>query len=126
MTQPINDAPMTVVRYLDCVLVIAALPFVVLAGVPLLGYTVGAGAWLLSRLAGAAVERRARTAEYRRQIGLNIASQMARAWLVGLAILAVGLAAEREDGLTAAVVVLVAFTVYFALALVLHRPRSRR
>jgi hypothetical protein len=81
---------------------------------------------VLSRLAGAAVERRASGADYRRQIGINIATQMARAWLVGLAILAVGLAAEREDGLTAAVVVLAAFTVYFALGLILHRPGSRR
>ncbi len=116
---------MALLRYLDVVLVVAALPFVVLAGLPLLGYGVGAGAWILQRAASAAVEQRAsRSPDVRRQIGLNVASSLARAWIVGLGILAVGLAGTRKDGLTAAVLVLVAFTVYFALALVLHPRRS--
>ena len=50
----------------------------------------------------------------RRQVGLNLGGALGRAWIVGGAILAVGLAGEREDGLTAAVLVSVAFTVYFA------------
>jgi hypothetical protein len=108
-------------RYLDVVLVVAAFPFVALAGLPLLGYAVGAVAWLLQRAAGVALERQAaKTTEIRRQIGLNLGGTLARAWIVGGAILAVGLAGEREDGLTAAVLVFVAFTVYFALSLILH------
>jgi hypothetical protein len=43
----------------------------------------------------------------------------ARSWLVALTILAVGLAGQREDGLMAAIVVLAAFTVYFAMSLIL-------
>jgi hypothetical protein len=108
-------------RYLDVVLVVAAFPFVALAGLPLLGYAVGAVAWILQRAAGVALERQAaKTTEIRRQIGLNLGGTLARAWIVGGAILAVGLAGEREDGLTAAVLVFVAFTVYFALSLILH------
>jgi hypothetical protein len=108
-------------RYLDVVLVVAALPFVALAGLPLLGYAVGAVAWILQRAAGVALERQAaKTTEIRRQIGLNLGGTLARAWIVGGAILAVGLAGEREDGLTAAVLVFVAFTVYFALSVILH------
>jgi hypothetical protein len=108
-------------RYLDVVLVVAALPFVAFAGLPLLGYAVGAAAWILQRAAGVALERQAaKTKDIRRQVGLNLGGTLARAWIVGGAILAVGLAGEREDGLTAAVLVFVAFTVYFALAVILH------
>ena len=42
---------MGLLRYLDVVLVIAALPFVAFAGLPLLGYGVGAAAWIVQRAA---------------------------------------------------------------------------
>jgi hypothetical protein len=113
-------------RYLDIVLVVAALPFVAFAGLPLLGYAVGAVAWILQRVIGVLLERRAaRSQDMRLQVGLNFGGTLARAWLVGGAIIAVGLAGEREDGLTAAVLVLVAFTVYFAMTLVVHTVGRR-
>ena len=116
-----SSEPLALLRYLDVVLVVAALPFVALAGLPLLGYAVGAVAWILQRAAGVALERQAaKTTDIRRQVGLNLGGTLARAWIVGGAILAVGLAGEREDGLIAAVLVFVAFTVYFALSLILH------
>ena len=112
---------MVLLRYLDVVLVVAALPFVALAGLPLLGYAVGAVAWIAQRAAGVALERRAaRTTDVRHQVGLNLGGSLGRAWVVGGAILAVGLAGEREDGLTAAVLVAAAFTVYFGMSLILH------
>jgi hypothetical protein len=115
------EQPLALLRYLDVVLVVAALPFVALAGLPLLGYGVGAAAWILQRAAGVALERQAaKTTEIRRQVALNLAGTLGRAWIVGGAILAVGLAGEREDGLMAALLVFVAFTVYFALSLILH------
>jgi hypothetical protein len=120
LTRPFHDT-LGPLRYLDVVLVVAALPFVAFAGLPLLGYGVGAAAWILQRAAGVALERQAsKSTEIRRQIGLNLGGTLARAWIVGGAILAVGLAGEREDGLTAAVLVFVAFTVYFALSVILH------
>ena len=120
LTRPFPE-PVALLRYLDIVLVIAALPFVAFAGLPMLGYGVGAAAWILQRAAGVALERQAsKSTEIRRQIGLNLGGTLARAWIVGGAILAVGLAGEREDGLTAAVLVFVAFTVYFALSVILH------
>ena len=113
--------PLAPVRYLDVGIVVLAAPFVVLMGLPVLGYAVGAAAWILQRAAAAAVERvAARQADYRRAIGLGMASSMARSWLVALSILAVGLAADREDGLTAAVLVVVAFTIYLATSLTLR------
>ena len=120
LTRP-HAQPLALLRYLDVVVVIAALPLVAFAGLPLLGYAVGAGAWIAQRVAGALLERQAkRTTNVRRQVGLNLGSSLGRAWIVGGAILAVGLAGEREDGLTAAIVVAVAFTVYFAMTLLLH------
>ncbi|HYM56736.1 MAG TPA: hypothetical protein VES79_02130 [Solirubrobacteraceae bacterium] len=117
--------PMAPVRYLDLLLVAMALPFVLIASLPLLGYAVGAASWTLQRVAAVAIERRASaSSDVRRQLGLNLASMLGRAWIVGLAILTVGIVGEREDGLTAAVLVLAAFTVYFAMSLVL-RPLEK-
>ena len=58
------------------------------------------------------------------QVGLGFAVLMGRAWMLGITILVVGLAGEREDGLMAALLALVAFTVYLATTLVL--PRTER
>jgi hypothetical protein len=118
--------PLAFVRYLDVVVVVLAAPFVVLLGAPVLGYAVGAAAWTAQRFAAVAIERRAaRAGDLRTALGLNMASLVLRAWLIGLTILAVGLIAEREDGLAAGVTVLVAFTVYFATSLIL-RPLERK
>ena len=125
LTRP-HTEPLALLRYLDVVLVIAALPFVVFAGLPLLGYAVGAGAWIAQRAAGALLERRAKRAtSARAEVGLNLGSSLGRAWIVGGAILAVGLAGDREDGLMAAVLVAVAFTVYFATSLLVHVGSSK-
>jgi hypothetical protein len=118
--------PLVFVRYLDVVVVLLAAPFVVLLGAPVLGYVVGAGVWVIQRAAAIAIERRAERAnDVKTALGLNMASLILRAWLVGLTILAVGLIADREDGLTAGITVLAAFTVYFATALIL-RPLERK
>jgi hypothetical protein len=113
--------PLVVLRYLDVVLLIAAAPFVILLGAPVVGYGVAAVAWTLQRIAAVAVERwAAGKQDPRTALGAGLASAMGRAWLVGLTILAVGLLVEREDGLTAGITVLVAFTVYLASALILR------
>jgi hypothetical protein len=125
IAQPAAD-PLVFVRYLDIVVVVLAAPFVVLLGAPVLGYAVGALAWIAQRAAAVTIERRAqRAADVRTAVGLNMASLVIRAWLIGLTILAVGLIADREDGLTAGITVLVAFTVYFATSLLI-RPLERK
>jgi hypothetical protein len=118
--------PLAFVRYLDVALVVLAAPFVVLLGAPVLGYAVGGGAWIVQRVVAVVIERTAaRAGSVRTALGLNMASLVVRAWLIGLTILAVGLIAEREDGLTAGITVLAAFTVYFATSLFL-RPLERK
>ncbi len=113
--------PLVLFRWLDVVLVVLAAPFAILMGLPVLGYVVGAAAWALNRVLGAFVERRATAqADVRRAVGMNLGALIARSWLVGLTILAVGLAGEREDGLTAAILLLAAFTLYFVTSLLLR------
>lgn len=117
--------PLALMRWLDVLLLVATVPVLLLAGAPTLGVLAGAGAWILQRLVSHLIERRARKSTNVKQVtGLMLATTLARAWLVGLTILAVGLAGAREDGLTAALIVLAAFTVYFAMSLIL-RPLER-
>jgi hypothetical protein len=121
---PASD-PLAIVRYLDVAVVVLAAPFVILTGAPLLGYVVGAAAWIVTRFAAVAIERAAgRTRDARAAAALSLTVLLGRVWVVGLSILAVGLAADREDGLMAALVALVAFTVYLATSLIL-RPLER-
>jgi hypothetical protein len=113
--------PLMVLRYLDVIVVVLAAPFVILTGLPVLGYVVGAAAWIIQRFAGALIEARMRReSDIKTQVGLGLASSLGLAWLVGLTILAVGLAGAREDGVMAAVLVLVAYTVYLVTSLAIR------
>jgi hypothetical protein len=116
--------PLAPVRYLDVVLIVLAAPFVVLLDLPVLGYAVGAGVWILTRVLEAMLEQSARRSDVRRAIGVKVGSMIGRVWLIGIGILAVGLAADREDGFTAAVVCLAAYTVHLATTLIL-RPLEK-
>jgi hypothetical protein len=117
--------PLAVLRYLDIVLVVLAAPFIVLTGLPVLGYVVGAVAWIAQRVAAAVIEGQMRQqSDIRRAVGLGLGSTLARAWIVGLSILAVGLIGARADGAMAAILVLFAFTVYFVTARAI-RPFER-
>ena len=118
--------PLAPVRYLDVALVLLAAPFVVMLDVPVLGYAVGAGAWLTSRVIESVLEKRAARAQVRGALGLKFASMLGRTWLIGLAIVVVGVTAERQDGFTAAVVCLIAYTMHLATQLILRPFDSKR
>jgi hypothetical protein len=114
--------PVAFVRYLDLVLLAMAAPFALLLGAPVLGFAVGLVAYTLQRLGGTYLERRARSAtSARAAVGLQLGSSLGRAWITGLAIVAVGIAGARADGLTAAITVIAAYTVYFAITLIFGR-----
>jgi len=116
---------MTVLRYLDLVLLAAALPVFVLAGLPLIGYAAAAAAWLVQRAIQLQTDKRARASDDPRTVaGLLAGSMLARGWLVALAVFGVGMAAERQDGLAAAVLCISLFTAYFS-ATMLTRPFER-
>lgn len=109
---------MTLLRYLDVCLVLLTAPFVVAAGMPVLGYLIGACAWLLTRLGAEALHTRAwRARDVRVRSGLMVGVMMGRVWLVALAVLLARYAGGKDDGVMAAVLVLGAFTVYLMLTL---------
>lgn len=116
---------MTLLRYLDVVLVLLAAPILLLIGVPALGYGVGAGAWLLLRAVGIAVERTASTSsDARIQITVRLGYMLGRIFLLALAVILARRSGGRGDGLTALAVIVFAFTVQLATSAA-NRPRSR-
>lgn len=108
---------MTLLRWLDIVVLAIALPAFIAVDAPFAGYAVGGGAWLVGRAIHAVAERRARGAlaagNRRGAMGAMAAVTLGRVWLVALAVLLVGLA-EREAGLAAAVLAAALFTAHFA------------
>jgi hypothetical protein len=112
--------------YIDVILVLViAVPALVL-GAPVLGYAVGAGAWIAQRYGAAAADKRiTEIADLRRRLGFGVASSMGRVWLLAVAIIVVGVAGSRADGLTAALVIFGAFSVYFVRTAIGHMTRDR-
>ena len=112
----------SLVRYADLVLLALALPLFVVADWPLLGYAVAAGAWLVQRGIMVVADRRVAAAlargERRSAMGVTAATGLGRVWLLTLAALLVGLLAEDRDGLAAALLLVVLFTVQLATAAV--------
>jgi hypothetical protein len=120
-TGPGHDAHgASALRWADLVLLAAALPVFALAGWPMLGYAVAAAAWLAQRAIRHIVSRRSAGAlaagDRRSAMGLLAASTLGRVWLVMLAVLLIGLLADREDGLAAALLATALFTTYLCSA----------
>ena len=99
--------PGVLLRYADLIVLALALPVFVLADLPLLGYAVCAVAWLaqhaLLRVSERGAAKALSSGDRRRALGTIGAATLGRLWIVTLPILVVGLVAEREDGLAAAV-----------------------
>jgi hypothetical protein len=113
-------------RYLDVCLVLATAPFVLAGNLPLTGYLIGAGAWVLTRAGGAFLQARARRSpDARMRAGLQIAAMMGRVWIVALAVILARVSGGRDDGIMAAALVLAAFTVYFAMSFVTRDGPTR-
>ena len=111
---------MLVLRYLDIVLLIVALPIFLVAGLPMLGYAAGGGAWIVQRAIQILLNRKAAAAEDPRTVvGITAGSIIGRGWLVALTIFAAGLV-DNEAGLAAAVLVIVLFTAYFTVSMILR------
>jgi hypothetical protein len=111
-------------RYLDLLLLLVALPVFIAADLPMTGYLAVAGTWLLiygieigaERAIAGAVARRDRKAA----MGWLGATGLARAWVVALVVLIVGLAAGKDVGLAAAVLSLILFTVHLGSRILLR------
>lgn len=105
------------VRFADLGVLALALPVFLIAGFPILGYAVAAGAWLVASAIQLAADRHAKRAlasgNRRSALGAIAAATLGRVWLVALAILLVGLS-DRESGLAAAVLAGILVTVHLA------------
>jgi hypothetical protein len=110
-------------KHVDLVVLAAALAVFALGGLPLLGYAVAAAAWLAQRgiqvLAGRRTAAELMAGNRQRAMGFVAASTLGRVWLMVTAVLLGGIA-EREVGLSAAVLLLILFTISFAAQGLVH------
>ena len=110
-------------KYADLVVLAAALAVFIIGGLPMLGFAVGAGVWLIQRGIQVLAERRAnqelRVGNRQRAMATVAVSTLGRVGLMAAAVLAAGIA-EREAGLSSAILVAVLFTVSFAAQGIAH------
>lgn len=105
---------MRILRNLDLAVLALALPVFLAADLPLLGWGAATFAWLVAKGIEAFAERRAAASGDRRvAMSARAATLIGRLYTVGLTVLAAGIV-EREAGLTAGVLSVIVFTVYFA------------
>jgi hypothetical protein len=103
-----------ILRNLDLIVLGLALPVFIAAELPLLGWGAAAFAWLAARVVQAFAERRAAESGDRRvAMGARAATLIGRLYLVGLTVLGAGII-DRESGLTAGILSVFVFTIYFA------------
>jgi hypothetical protein len=116
---PDRQADVFFLRYLDVCLVLATAPFVLVGGMPTVGYLIGAGAWMLTRLGTAWAQTQAsRAGDARVRAGLLVGGLLGRVWIIAAAILLARYAGSKDDGIMAAVLVLAAFTVYLVMSFI--------
>ncbi len=104
-------------KHVDLLVLVAALAVFALGGLSLLGYAVAAAVWLAQRGIQLLASRRAAAelgnGNRQRAMGMVAATTLGRVWLMATAVLLVGIV-EREAGLSAALLLLILFTVSFA------------
>jgi hypothetical protein len=111
--------------YLDVVVIVVAAPILLLIGVPALGYAAGAGTWIVLRAVGAVIDHQAAgMSDKNAEVVVRLGYLMGRLFLLALAVILVRRDAGRDDGLTALLVIVFAFTTQLVLSF-LNRPRSR-
>jgi len=111
-------------KFLDPLMLAAALAVFVVAGLPMLGFAVAAAAWLVQRvaqeIAGKRVAAELVAGNRQRAMGVTGATTLGRVWLMTLSVLLVGLLADREDGLAAALTLTAFFTTSLAAQGLVH------
>jgi hypothetical protein len=119
------ESPVTVLRYLDIVLVALAAPIMLLIGVSPSGYLIGAGVWIALRAVGVAVERYATTTtEASRQIGIRLGYMLGRLFVLAIVVILVRKSDGQDAGLAALGVIVGAFTIQLAVSAI-GRPGTR-
>jgi uncharacterized membrane protein YkgB len=110
-------------KYVDLLVLAAALAVFLLGGFSMLGYAVGAAAWLAQRGIQMFANQRSRrelvAGNRQKAMGIVAATTLGRVWLMATAVLLVGIA-QRQAGLSSAVLLLVLFTISFAAQGIAH------
>jgi hypothetical protein len=120
-----GEGAVTPLAYLDVLVLVVAAPIMLLIGVPAVGYLVGAGVWIALRAVGVVVDRAvASLRDPRHEVTLRLAYLLGRLFTLAIAVIVVRNGAGRDDGLTALLVIVFAFTMQLVLSF-LTRPRSR-
>jgi hypothetical protein len=116
---------LALLRYLDVVVVVVAAAPALSLGAPALGYLVASVAWVAQRVL-AELDRRwiGNAAQPHRQLGLGLFEAFGRIWLLAGAIVLAGVLGGRADGLTAALVIFVAYSIVFCARLISGRPQE--
>jgi hypothetical protein len=110
-----------VLRNIDLAILAIALAVFLIAGLPIGGWITAAGIWALWRGIGHVAERKAaETRDPRKVAGIATGSIIGRGWLMALILISVGLLTDDEVGLTAAVLSVVLFTVWFTTKMILR------
>ena len=124
-TRTTHERPLTLLSYLDVVLIVLAAPIMLLIDVPAGGYLTAMGVWIVLRAIGVAVDRYATASgDARMQISARLGYMLARLFILALTVVLARKAFGKDDGLTALVVIVFAFTVQLGTS-ALTRPRSR-
>jgi hypothetical protein len=115
----------SVLAFFDVIVLAVAAPIMLLIGVPASGYAIGAGAWVVLRLAGVGVEAAATsTTEASRAIGIRLGYMLARLFALAIVVILVRKSDGQDAGLTALAVIVFAFTAQLATS-AFTRPGSR-
>jgi hypothetical protein len=119
------ERPVPLLTYMDVVLIVLAAPIMLLIGVPAAGYLISVGVWIALRAVGVAVGRYASaSSDARMQITARLGYMLGRLFLLALTVVVVRNAFGKNDGLTALIVLVFAFTVQLGTS-ASSRPRSR-
>jgi len=107
-----------IARNIDVAVLAVALPVWIVAGLPILGWVATTAAWLAARALQAVAERRALAKGSRRAaLGARAMSLIGRLYFVSAAVLVAGLI-DKDAGVSAGVLAVIVFTVYFVTLLV--------
>jgi hypothetical protein len=113
-----------ILRYLDVVLVLLAVPVALALGAPAVGVLVSAAAWLTQRVLARAGQRWIAGQGDNARFGLNLVDGFGRIWLLAGAIVLAAVIGGRRDGLAAALLIFGAYSIAFAMRLIGGRPQG--
>jgi hypothetical protein len=109
-----------VLRNVDVIALAVALVLFLVAGLPIVGWLAGAGAWAVQRgINELAIRKAERAEDVRTRVGLLAGSMIGRGWIVAGIIVAVGLG-NHHAGLAAAILFLAVFTLQLTMTMAMR------